>query len=79
MPRMPLAKTTSQDALQAVHEPGDGDGGRKAHEKVDMVVLAVELDQLASEVSAEAEAMEAKGLMQRTGPCRRSLSGLPER
>jgi hypothetical protein len=51
MPRMPLAKTTSQDAFQAVHEPGDGDGGREAHEQVDVVVLAVELDQLAAEVA----------------------------
>ena len=48
-----LAQQTAGDALEAVHEVGDGDLGRVLHQQVDMIILAVHLDQLRLEVGAD--------------------------
>ncbi len=47
-----LTEASGGHALEGVHQPGHGDLRREVHEEVDVVVLAVELDQLGLEVLA---------------------------
>src|SRR5690606_37592851 len=47
-----LAEAPGGHALEGVHQLGHGDLRREVHEEVDVVVLAVELDQLGLEVLA---------------------------
>ncbi|MBB5938418.1 hypothetical protein FHS42_005507 [Streptomyces zagrosensis] len=50
--RILLAEPAGTDALEAVDQLGRGNFRRDVHEQVDVVVLAVALDQLAFEVGA---------------------------
>jgi hypothetical protein len=45
-----LPQPPGRDALQAIDEPGQCDGRGKVDEQVDVLGLAVELDQFAAEV-----------------------------
>src|SRR5271166_952902 len=47
-----LPRPPGGDALEGVDQPGDGNGGRKVDQQVDVVRLAVELGRFGPEVPA---------------------------
>jgi len=57
-----LAQPAGGDALERVHQPGDRDVRRVGDEQVDVVVLAVRLDQLGAEVGAHAGEHRPEGV-----------------
>src|SRR5215204_984455 len=57
-----LAQLPRGDALEGVHQPGDGDLRRVGHEQVHVVVLAVHLDELGAEVGAHTGEHRTQGV-----------------
>jgi putative transposase len=70
-----LPHPARRDSLEAVDKPGQGDLGRKVHEQVHVVVLAVELLQLALEVRAHVPHDLLKPLKVRPGEDRAAVLG----
>jgi hypothetical protein len=56
-----LAQSPGGDALERVHQAGDGHVWRGGDEQVDVVVLAIYLNQLGAEVGAHAGEHLAEG------------------